>query len=173
MGVGSAKLIVFSPDGGLLAFSQEFPRALTLDYKEDWDNTLTIVCDATTGKELYKLKGNKKTNQVEQLVFSPDGSKLAVNIPRESVTIWDMATGAQHAVLDGAVEVRQLKFSPDGKVLLGSIVSSRVGQEKTGCTSGMPSSQGRIYGVSGAGVDWTCAAVCRRADYSHGSQYSI
>ena len=99
------------------------------------------ICDATNGKNLYSLNGNK--TGFSALAFSPDGRVLAV---REMVSplihIHDVTTGKEMPRLEappGGVAANQnllglfmhaslgLTFSPDGKRLATSIDEKSIG----------------------------------------------
>ena len=55
---------------------------------------------------------------VESVAFSPDGTTLASGSSDETVRLWDVASGAQLATLEGHTDgVESLSFSPDGTTL--------------------------------------------------------
>src|SRR5262249_54457207 len=71
-----------------------------------------ILWDAATGAPTRTLRGHK--NVVTALVFSPDGRQIASASPRESVRVWEAASGRLLRVLP---EGWSVAFSPDGKWL--------------------------------------------------------
>lgn len=80
--------------------------------------------DSASGKRLKQINPGEGVN-VRALVFSPDGSKLAVaeavrsrGVEPCDVCLWDVATGQKVLTLRGHVnDVTALDFHPDGKWL--------------------------------------------------------
>ena len=101
--------VVFSPDGRRLASGS--------------DDGTAKVWDATTGRELITLQGQKLSepgaNIVRQVQFSPDGTRL-VSANLQEVIVWDLANGKQLLTvkaLNNPVDRRLFTVSPDGKRL--------------------------------------------------------
>jgi WD40 repeat protein len=92
----------FSPDGRRLAAAC------------DLDNT-TRVYDMPSGRQLFTLTGD--TGFVTQVVFSPDGRRLATGSLDKTVRIWDVATGQELLRLNPGDVEPDLAFSPDGQRL--------------------------------------------------------
>jgi WD40 repeat protein len=91
-------------------------NVLAVAYSPD-GKRLTASCGATlrawdlaSGKEVYTLPGGGS-----QLVFSPNGRRLASNGPGAGIVIWDAGSGAELVRLRGPS--RCLAFSPDNKRL--------------------------------------------------------
>jgi WD40 repeat protein len=75
--------------------------------------------DLQSGKRIDLLPGGP-TNEVQSVVFSPDGNRLALGMENGRVSIWDFVTGRlsrrfqQHSA---SAEIRVLCFSHDGLFL--------------------------------------------------------
>jgi hypothetical protein len=100
--------IDFSSDGRLVAvgINQGHPQGVV----EIWD--------LSTGQKVKTLPVFADL----QLIFSPDGSRLAVDAPT-GLEVWDVATGQKVLSIDEPGHNR-LIFSPDGKWLLAGICGS-------------------------------------------------
>jgi WD40 repeat protein len=101
---GIVDSVAFSPDGKTLAGANS--QAVKL-----WD--------VANGKERAPLLAEKDWGRAEgPVAFSPDGKTLASRGDRDSVVLWDPATGKSLATLEGHKHsVRAVCFSPIGKVL--------------------------------------------------------
>jgi WD40 repeat protein len=149
--------IDFSSDGSLMAVgvNQGYPRGVV----EIWD--------LSTGQKVKTLPVFADL----QLIFSPDGSRLAMDTPN-GLELWDVATGQKVLSIDELGHNR-LMFSPDGKwLLVGSCGSVNVLDAATletkfslfrlnGCTHNMAfSPDSRLLAITSIGGpvkvwDWT------------------
>ena len=71
------------------------PKAPTATGRRD----TVEMWDPATGRRVAALEGN--TGSVQDIAFSPDGSRLATGGVDGTVTIWDAASGEQLLVLRG------------------------------------------------------------------------
>ena len=75
------------------------------------------VWDAATGRTLLTLRGH--TANVQEVAFSPDGTRIATASFDRTVKLWDAATGQEVFTLRGhTAGVICLAFSPDGHRLV-------------------------------------------------------
>jgi WD40 repeat protein/serine/threonine protein kinase len=105
--------LAFSPDGSLASIVSPYGRPGEV-----------LLWDIATGKERFRLKGH--FGEVENVVFSPDGQRIATGTgrmsPDQEVKLWDAATGNELLTLKAAnarrspnvVSRSNLFFSPDG-----------------------------------------------------------
>jgi WD40 repeat protein len=101
--------LLFSPDGRSLAGGGT-----------GGDRVHVAVWDVPSGKLLHQWdwpKGRDPHSDVQSLSFTPDGTRLAAAVHRQSAAyIWDLTTGQQIAQL-AHNDVNGLSFSPDGETL--------------------------------------------------------
>ncbi len=97
--------IAFSPDGKMVAFGS---------------NGNIYLSDLNTGELKWTLPAHQE--EVERIVFSPDGRTLASSsYIDETVRIWDVHTGEHKRTLTGHTgDIAGLAFSPDSKTLASS-----------------------------------------------------
>ena len=73
--------------------------------------------DVESGKELITFKGH--TKELNSVVFSPDGKRLATGSLDGNVKLWDVVTGQEVANLKVDQNfVTSVAFSPDGRTLV-------------------------------------------------------
>jgi WD40 repeat protein len=101
--VGPVSLLAFSPDGKVLAAGGE-AGSITL-----WG--------FDSGLRIHRLRGH--TNQIEGLVFTPDGTRLFSSALDDRVIAWTVATGAD-VLLASSGGYAPLTISPDGNFLAQS-----------------------------------------------------
>jgi WD40 repeat protein len=101
--------LTFSPDGQFLAGGGT-----------SGGNVHVIVRDVATGEICHRWdwpKGRDPHSKVESLCFSPDGSRLAAAVFRQSaIYLWDLTAGHQIAQVPHP-NVYGISFSPNGKTL--------------------------------------------------------
>ncbi|MBD1996309.1 AAA family ATPase [Leptolyngbya sp. FACHB-541] len=101
--LGSILSVAFSPDGTLLATSDE-----------DGEIRVWQVAD---GRQLYTCR--EHTEWVWSITFSPDGEAIASSSKDKTVRLWDSATGQCFQDLQGHTGwVWSSAFSPDGQTLI-------------------------------------------------------
>ncbi len=93
--------VAVSPDGATRAGGTE-------------DGVVRLI-DSATGRLRWPPHTPAAGQRVDGVVFSPDGTRLAVNTVRHGTTVYDTATGAVVATIDGGNH--QPAFSPDGQLL--------------------------------------------------------
>jgi RNA polymerase sigma factor (sigma-70 family) len=111
-GTYEAKNIALSPDGKIVAISQE--KAIVL-----WD--------LVSGKEVRRLAHPDATG----FAFSPDGKTLAASGHDPDIQIWDLTTCKRFAKFTRDlrdISVSELAFTPDGRTLIaGQKFHSEIG----------------------------------------------
>ena len=132
-------LLVFSAEGHPVRIWDMFEGPNPIDWREFDDPVLSVVFspdgrhmvvaadsgtirirDRTRGHDLIRLGGNEA--RMSKPVFSLDGAYLAtVSDADKTISIWDVATREQAAVLSGAEDnIYSLAVSPDGEHLAGA-----------------------------------------------------
>ena len=102
---GLSPLVVFSPDGQLLA---------TTDGA--FSDCPVLLRETSRYTPLRALRGH--TALVRDMAFSPDGKRLASASDDRSVKVWDTGTGlALLTIRRAGFEPRSVAFSPDGYLL--------------------------------------------------------
>ncbi len=119
--------IAFSPDGQTIAVSINAGPALARRGGGPPGDSTLRLWDVGTGKEVRKIT-LATGRAVNQLAFSPNGRLLATDNADQTVSLWEIASGRERAVL-GAPAADQttppamegaaisLAFSPDGNLL--------------------------------------------------------
>jgi RNA polymerase sigma factor (sigma-70 family) len=97
--------VAFSPDGKTLASAANAAEPVRL-----WDSA--------TGDVRFQLRGLKAFNNFARVVFSPDGTTLAVAHQDGTVFLWNPATGKRLLAADEhEFMVSGIDLSPDGRTL--------------------------------------------------------
>jgi len=97
-----AIIVVFSPDGSLLASGGE--------------DQVVCLWEVATGKRLWELKGH--TNWVRAVAFHPAGKILASGGEDHMVRLWHVETGQVLSTLEGHDSwIRAVAFHPNGSLL--------------------------------------------------------
>ncbi len=100
----------FSPDGDLIA---------TGGSVKGTNQHVVVVWDARAGELLRELSGH--TGDVNDLNFSPDGSRLATVAADRTAIIWDPRTGDRLRTLTGhTADLQGVSFSNDGSLVATS-----------------------------------------------------
>jgi WD40 repeat protein len=103
----------FSPDGKTLATTSGFAE------------TVIRLWDVASGRELRQLEGHRSS--VFDLLFWPDGQKLASAGSDQSIRVWDLASGRSIGVFRGhRNEVWRLVLMPDNTMLVSGSKDSSV-----------------------------------------------
>ena len=105
IGPAGIRAVTFSPDGSQIA-SGSRDRVLQL-----WN--------ADTGKNLFSKSGTHQIN-LSCVQFSPDGRRI-VSSGGHTVTLWDVDTAREILMLTERSRVREVRFSPDGQQIAGSM----------------------------------------------------
>ena len=102
--------VAFSPDGRLIATGGSLKGT---------NQHVSVIWDARTGELLRLLEGH--TGDVNDVIFSPDGSRLATVAADQTAIIWDPRTGERLRTLAGHTDALQgVSFSNDGTLLATS-----------------------------------------------------
>ncbi|MCY4401885.1 MAG: WD40 repeat domain-containing protein [Candidatus Poribacteria bacterium] len=97
---GSARSLVYSPDGKTIASG-------TVSGDVQLWNTQTSTLKST-------LSGH--TGRVESVAYSPDGNTIA-SASRDTVRLWNAATGKTKAILTGYMRINSVAYSPNGTTI--------------------------------------------------------
>lgn len=114
--------VVFSPDNRVVV--HDFCPHVTPRNPLPQTENATVGCDAATGKELFRFKGDKY-HYIVGAVFSPDGTKLAVSMMNSTISLWDVKNRRPLHLFgsQGGGNVKDFgftggRFSPDSKILV-------------------------------------------------------
>jgi WD40 repeat protein len=109
----------FSPDGRKLVTAER--------------NGLAVIWDASTGQEIFQLRGHG--DRAQDAKFSPDGRFVATAARDSTARLWDPATGKQLFVYrTPGFSVDTAAFSPDSSKVLtsGSDGTTRIWSTRSG-----------------------------------------
>jgi hypothetical protein len=88
------------------------------------DNRQVKLLDTTTEQELRTLSGH--TANVFEVVFSPDGKRLATASDDGSIRIWNAASGETQVTFTPGAAAYHLTFGTDGKTLTTTEADGRI-----------------------------------------------
>jgi WD40 repeat protein len=84
-----------------------------------------MALDAETGQKLSTMRGHN--DNVEAVVWSPDGTRLASASLDNSVRVWDPRTGEETLALRGDVgSFYDLSWNPDGARLAAACSDGQI-----------------------------------------------
>jgi WD40 repeat protein len=137
---------VFSPDGQTLA-AYVGPNNAFVGNPQGQAAAKLVIWDVTTGKELRPITLRSGV-VVTNLAYSPDGRLLAAQNADGTVSLWEIASGKERAILG---EPQKVKLNPRGG---GIVFATPLGT--SGQASGTPaplafSRDGMLLAVRGAG----------------------
>jgi WD40 repeat protein len=118
--------LAVSPDGRWIASGTggaTVTNPVQLRIEPGQENVVRLH-DAANGQLVRELQGH--TNVVYAIDFSPDGRTLATGGWDGAIRLWDVASGAPLATVQGQGSVYALAFSPDGSQLLVGGGGSRI-----------------------------------------------
>jgi WD40 repeat protein len=110
-----------APDGRTAAY------IVSADFGNERCPDRIVLCDGKTGKLLHRLDDSgRRTRDLAQLVFSPDGRRLASSDGKVA-HLWDVAAGTKLRTLTGhRGDIQALAFSRDGRRLATASADSTV-----------------------------------------------
>jgi tRNA A-37 threonylcarbamoyl transferase component Bud32 len=105
-----------SPYRNVVTLSPLGDRAATAAFDATRQRVPVTVWDASGGEKPLALPGHR--DPVVEMIFSPDGGRLATASRDRTVVIWDMGTGKEQLTLRGHdAQLTALAFSSDGRLL--------------------------------------------------------
>jgi WD40 repeat protein len=97
-------------------------RVLAVAFSADGSRIVTSagtearVFDAASGREIAVLKGHK--SDVNDVTFSPDGTRIATGSDDRHVRIWDANKGSEITALEGPHAINTVMLAADGQRIL-------------------------------------------------------
>ncbi|NWF69328.1 MAG: protein kinase [Chloroflexi bacterium] len=104
--IGNVASVAFSPDGRFVISSSRGVAQADND---------AYIWDVATGERLGALEGHE--DKLTQAVYSPDGRYIATADIRDTVFLWDAASGTQIRRFEHPGIVYSVAFSPDNRYL--------------------------------------------------------
>jgi WD40 repeat protein len=155
----AVRLVVFSPDGLLLA-SNSGDRIVKLwdvssfytDKPEDSQMgrvTAGRSSEWVSGQCLAVLEGHE--GRVFSIAFSPDNQQLATGSEDQTIRLWDTTTGTCLSILSGHTKpVEAVAFSPNGKLLASGSDDGtvRLWQRDGSCLATFNPNVGRVLTIA-------------------------
>ena len=132
-GKGGITTIQFSPDGTLLAVGSHIGV---------W------LYDVETGEEKSLFPGG----MCEALSFSPDGRFLTASSAEKLIQLWEIATEREVPLIDLYGEASVLRFSSDGKTLIGLSSSGHAAITRLNIENGKGKTKHLKTGLFGIGL---------------------
>ncbi|HEV8062923.1 MAG TPA: WD40 repeat domain-containing protein, partial [Gemmataceae bacterium] len=99
------------PDNNAFAYAKLVPPVGFFQWKTEG----VTLCDLDSGKERFRLKSLEPWTG--SLQFAPAVGAAIAMTDKDSIWLWDMATGAERVLLRGVDIAGNLLLSPDGKYL--------------------------------------------------------
>ena len=132
-GKGGITTIQFSPDGTLLAVGS---------------NIGVWLYDVETGEE----KSLFGSGVCKALSFSPDGRFLTASSDETLIQLWEIATGREVPLIDLYADASVLRFSSDGKTLIGLYGSGHAAITRLNIENGKGKTKHLKTGLFGIGL---------------------
>jgi len=111
--------VAFSPDGKGLRSSFGSTTAFSPDETRlafvKFGKRIINLMDVSTGKQTATFEG--QTDNVNSVVFSPNGLQLASGSEDGIIKLWSISSGREMATLKHSSRILSLDFRPDGKQL--------------------------------------------------------
>jgi WD40 repeat protein len=113
LGSGFVSTIAFSPDGTILVAAHRTDETSTF-----WQVHEVRLWDPQTQQQVDVLQ----IEHIQVIVFSPDGTLLALGSEDNTIHLWDVAGRNQVGLMQSPTRwgVQSVAFSPDGKTLASS-----------------------------------------------------
>jgi WD40 repeat protein len=129
-GPGQAFWVSWSPDGNRIAVVYSFERTI-------------IIWNAWTGEKILTITGHPNGFQIQDVFWSPDGTKIVTTAWENLAKVWDANSGEVLLTYTGHLGEPEIRFvgrtaltgggwSPDGSQIVTSGYSIQVWDAKTG-----------------------------------------